>query len=202
MLMQQHEINILVIDDDRDICVFLKELLTEDGYNVKILTRPNRALREIREKTYHVIILDLKMPDIKGEDLLKEIKKVNSDISVIILTAYPSLKSAVETLKVNAFDYVRKPFKIDDLRKTIRNALRSRMLLIEQEKVLNIKIGKRLKGLRNGNKLTLKQLAERADLSVSLISQIERAESAASISTLNKIVTALSMRLKEFFKDI
>lgn len=200
--MKQHEINILVIDDDRDICVFLKELLTEDGYNVKTLTKPNRALREIRGKTYHVIILDLKMPDIKGEDLLKQIKKVNSDISVIILTAYPSLKSAVETLKTNAFDYVRKPFKIDDLRKTIKNALRSRMLLIEQEKVLNIKIGKRLKELRTGNKLTLKQLAERADLSVSLMSQIERAESAASISTLNKIVTALNMRLKEFFRDI
>ncbi len=200
--MKQHEINILVIDDDRDICVFLKELLTEDGYKVKILTKPNRALDEIRGKTYHVIILDLKMPGINGEDLLKEIKKVNSDISVIILTAYPSLKSAVETLKINAFDYVKKPFKIDDLRKTIKNALRSRMLLIEQEEVLNIKIGKRLKELRNENKLTLKQLAERADLSVSLMSQIERAESAASISTLNKIVTVLNIRLKEFFGDI
>ncbi len=201
-MKKQHEINILVIDDDRDICVFLKELLTEDGYNVKILTRPNRALHEIRGKTYHVIILDLKMPGINGEDLLKEIKKVNSDISVIILTAYPSLSSALDTLKRNAFDYVKKPYKINELRETIKKALRSKMLLLEQEEELNINIGRKLKELRHEKKLTLKQLAERADTSVSLISQIERAESAASLSTLHRIATALNISLKEFFQEI
>ncbi|MFQ5713570.1 MAG: response regulator [Candidatus Scalinduaceae bacterium] len=200
--MPQHKINILVIDDDKDMCSFLKEFLIKEGYNVKTLTRPDRALHEIREKTYHVITLDLKMANKRGEDLLKGIKKINSDIPVIILTAYPSLESAVETLKDNAFDYIKKPFKIDDIRKTIKKALRSRRLLIEKEEKLNIKIGERVKELRNENKLTLKQLAERTDLSVSLISQIERAESAASILTLSKIVTALNMRLEEFFQDI
>lgn len=200
--MPKHKINVLAIDDDKDICAFLKKLLTEEGYNVKTLTKPDRVLHEIREKIYHVITLDLKMANKRGEDLLKGIKKINSDIPVIILTAYPSMKSAVETLKDNAFDYIKKPFKIDDLRKSIKKALRSRLLLIEKEKVLNIKIGERVKELRNENKLTLKQLAERMDLSVSLISQIERAESAASVLTLNKIVTALNMSLKEFFQNI
>lgn len=200
--MQQHEINTLIIDDDKDICVLLKKLLTEDGYNVEISTRPKQALRKIREKTYHVIILDLKMPDINGLDLLTKIKKINSDISVIILTAFPSVDSAVQTLKADAFDYVEKPFNIDKLRKTIKTALRSRLLLIEPEERLNIKTGKRLRELRNGKKLTLKQFAERADLSVSLVSQIERVECAASISTLNKIVTVLNISLEEFFKNI
>jgi len=76
------------------------------------------------------------------------------------------------------------------------------MLLLKPEEELNMKIGKKVRELRSENKLTLKQLAERTNLSVSLISQIERAESAASISTLNKIVSALNISLKEFFGDI
>jgi DNA-binding NtrC family response regulator len=198
--MLQNEINILVIDDDKDVCEFLKKVLTEDGYNVNILTNPGRALHKMKAKTYHLIVLDLKMPHIRGEDLLKQIRKVNSDISVIVLTAYPSVDSAVQTLRNNACDYLKKPFKVDELRGTIRNTLRSKMLLTEPDDELNIRIGNRLRGFRNEKGLTIKQLAERVNLSVSLISQIERGESAASISTLNKIATALNMGLSEFFE--
>ncbi len=200
--MKHHNINILVIDDDEDICESLKKLLVTDGYSVKTITRPVYALRELKKKTYHLIILDLKMPEIRGEDLLREIRKVNPDISVIILTAYPSVDSAVQALQNHVFDYVKKPFKINDLRDTIRNALRSRMLLVEPEEELNMKIGKKVKELRVENRHTLKQLAERTNLSVSLISQIERAESAASISTLSKIVAALNITLKNLFEEI
>jgi len=159
------------------------------------------TLRELNKQLYHLIILDLKMPKIKGEDLLREIRKVNSDVSVIILTAYPSVDSAVQALQSHAFDYIKKPFKINELRDTVRNALKSKMLLLEPEEELNLKIGKKVRELRSENRLTLRQLAERTNLSVSLISQIERAESAASISTLNKIITALNICLKEFFED-
>lgn len=202
MIKEKRIINILVIDDNKELCLSLKELLTKDGYKVKTITKPTRALNEIRKNSYQLIILDLKMPDIKGEDLLKQIKKVNSDISVIILTAYPSLSTALKTLKSNAVDYVKKPFKIGDLRQTIENALRSKMLLLEQEEELNLKIGMKLRELRKERGLTLKQLAERTNLSVSLISQIERAESSASISTLNKLATTLDLSLKEIFQQV
>lgn len=198
--MQPHEINILVIDDDKDVCEFLKKFLSEDGYNINTLAKPDRALDRIKKKTYHLIILDLKMPHIKGEDLLTEIRKVNPDISVIILTAHPSVDSAVQTMKNNAFDYIKKPFKVDELRGTIRNALRAKMLLTEPDDEVNIKIGRKVRGLRNERRLTIKELAERANLSISLISQIERAESAGSISTLNKIAIALNTELREFFE--
>lgn len=198
--MQPHEINILVIDDDKDVCEFLKKFLSEDGYNINTLAKPDRALDRIKEKTYHLIILDLKMPHIKGEDLLTEIRKVSPDISVIILTAHPSVDSAVQTMKNNAFDYIKKPFKVDELRGTIRNALRAKMLLTEPDDEVNIKIGRKVRGLRNERRLTIKELAERANLSISLISQIERAESAGSISTLNKIAIALNTELREFFE--
>ncbi|GJQ59161.1 MAG: response regulator [Candidatus Scalindua sp. AMX11] len=200
--MQLNNINILVIDDDKDVCESLKKLLTQSGYNVNIITKPKRTLQELKKKAYHLIILDLKMPELKGEKLLSEIRKINSDILVIILTAYPSLDSAVKTLKDDAFDYIKKPFKINELREVVRKALRSKMLLLEPQEELNLKIGGKLREIRKERKLTLKQLAERAGISVSLISQIERAESAASISTLNKIVSILNIRLRDLFKDI
>ncbi|MBT3877756.1 MAG: response regulator [Candidatus Scalindua sp.] len=200
--MQKHDINILIIDDDKDICESLKKILVLDSYKIKTISKPKRALPELQKKTFHLIILDLKMPEIRGEELLIEIRKINPDISVIILTAYPSVDSAVQALQSHVFDYVKKPFKINELRDTVRNALRSKMLLLEPEEELNIKIGKKVRVLRGENRLTLKQLAERTNLSVSLISQIERAESAASISTLNKIVTALNISLKDLFENI
>jgi len=199
--MKKYDINVLIIDDDKDICNSLKKLFVIDGYKVKAITNPMHALKELNKQLYHLIILDLKMPKINGEDLLREIRNVNSDVSVIILTAYPSVDSAVQALQSHAFDYVKKPFKINKLRNTVRSALRSKMLLLEPEEELNLKIGKKVRELRTEDRLTLRQLAERTNLSVSLISQIERAESAASISTLNKIITALNMCLKEFFKD-
>ncbi|MHC4267619.1 MAG: helix-turn-helix domain-containing protein [Planctomycetota bacterium] len=200
--MKPYNINILVIDDDKDICESIKKLLTIDGFNVKTITRPLHTLRELKKQTYHLIILDLRMPEINGEELLREIRKVNPDISVIILTAFPSVDSAVQALQSQVFDYVKKPFNINDLRATIKKALRSKMLLLEPEEELNMKVGKKVRELRDANGFTLKQLAERTYLSVSLISQIERAESAASISTLNKIVAALNIKLKDLFEEI
>lgn len=200
--MKHYNINILVIDDDKDICESLKKILALDGYNVKTISRAKNALRELKKNRYHLIILDLKIPEVKGEDLLKEIRKLDSDISVIILTAFPSVDSAVQALQSHVFDYIKKPFKINDLRDKVKSALKSKMLILEPEEELNMKIGKKVRELRKEKKLTLKQLAEWTNLSVSLISQIERAESAASISTLNKIATALNIKLKDLLEEI
>jgi two-component system OmpR family response regulator len=200
--MKHHNINILVIDDDKDICDSLKKVLALDGYKIKTISTPKTVLRELGKSTYHLIILDLKMPEISGENLLKEIRKIDDDIAVIILTAYPSVDSAVQALQSQVFDYIKKPFKNNELRDKVRSALKSKSLILEPDEELNIKIGTKVREIRGKNRLTLKELAERTGLSVSLISQIERAESAASISTLNKIVTALNIKLKVLFQDI
>ncbi len=200
--MKHNNINILVIDDDKDICLALKKLFTLDGYKVKTISRPKNALRSIEKNTYHLILLDMKMPEMSGEELLDEIRKLDPDICVIVLTAFPSVDSAVHVFKNQVFDYIQKPFKIADLRDRVRSALKAKMLLMEPEEQLNQKIGMKVRELRSRNKLTLKQLAERTNLSVSLISQVERAESAASVSTLNKIVSALNIKLAYLFEDV
>ncbi len=143
--MKKYNINILVIDDDKDICDSLKKSLVTEGYKVKAISNPMHTFRELKKKEYHLIILDLKMPTIKGEDLLRDIRKINSDISVIVLTAFPSVDSAVQALQNQVYDYVKKPFKINELRETVRSALKSKMLLLEPEEELNLQVGKKVR---------------------------------------------------------
>ncbi len=196
------KIKILVVDDDKDVCDYLRQLLTEEGFRVKATTDPTQVIGYLKKDRYHLILLDLKMPKLGGVELMRQIRKIDSDIIVIVLTAYPSVASAVETMKQDAFDYLQKPFKVEELRDVITNAVRAKGLLTNLEERLNTEIGRRVRELRQEQKLTLKQLASRTGLSVSLISQIELAKSAASISTLYKIVTALGAPFSIFFEGV
>lgn len=196
------KIKILVVDDDKDVCEYLRQFLTEEGFKVKALTDSTRVTEELRKERYHLVLLDLKMPKLSGVELMEQIRKADSDIIVIVLTAYPSVESAVETMKQDAFDYLQKPFKVEELREVIVKAVRDKGLLTNLEERLNGEIGRRVRELRQDQKLTLKQLASRTGLSVSLISQIELAKSAASISTLYKIVTALGVTFSDFFQGV
>lgn len=196
------KLKIMVVDDDKDVCEYLRQLLTEEGFKVKATTDSTQVIGFLKKDRYHLILLDLKMPKLGGLELMRQIRKMDSDIIVIILTAYPSVESAVETMKQDAFDYLQKPFKVEELREVITNAVRAKGLLTNLEERLNKEIGRRVRELRQAQKLTLKQLASRTGLSVSLISQIELAKSAASISTLYKIVTALGASFSTFFEGV
>ena len=196
------KLKILVVDDDKDVCDYLKELLTEEGFKVKATTDPTQVIGYLKKDRYHLVLLDLKMPKLGGVELMRQIRRMDSDIIVIILTAYPSVESAIETMKQDAFDYLQKPFKVEELRDVITNAVRAKGLLTNLEERLNTEIGRRVRELRQEQKLTLKQLASRTGLSVSLISQIELAKSAASISTLYKVVTALGATFSTFFEGV
>jgi len=192
----------MVIEDDADLCEYLIELLTEEGYEVDAFQSPLEALDRLKNKVYHLVLLDLKMAEMNGVDVMKKIRKFDTDLCVIILTAYPSVDTAVETMKEDAFDYIKKPFDNQELKAVIDRAVRAKGLIVDHAKQVCIEIGNRLKDLRKKKNLTLKQLANRAGLSGSLISQIERAESAASISTLTKVSLALNAKMETFFKGI
>jgi DNA-binding NtrC family response regulator len=194
------KLKILVIDDDKDMCDFLTGFLTEEGYIVKTLNKGSKVISELKKENYQIVLLDLKMPDVKGEEVLKQIRKTDTDLCVIIITAYPSIDSAIETMKNEAYDYIKKPFKIAELREVIQSAVKRKGLVANPEEILNIEIGNKVRGLRKQQKLTLKQLAGRTGLSVSLISQIELAKTSASVSTLHKLARALNVDLVYFFE--
>jgi len=196
-MKNQPTIRILVIDDDEDVCSVIRDFLEGEGYEVTLLRDPAKAIDTVKNGHFHLVLLDLIMPKINGQTLLKQLKKADSDICVIILTAYPTIESAIDTLKNNAFDYVKKPIVFDEFKKIVDAALKKQGILRNLETEINQAIGYKIRGLRMQRELTLKQLAGRSNLSVSLISQIERAESSASLASLYKICERLEACLLE-----
>ncbi len=201
-MAQRMKLRVLVIDDDEDICLYLKEFLTREGYRVTTISKPLDALPEIREGRHQIVLLDVRMPEMDGVELLREIRAIDSDVCVIIMTAYPSVESAVDTMKSDAFDYLRKPFELEQLRAVIQRAVREKGLMIDAEERVNQLLGAKIRQLRKERSLTLKQLANKTALSVSLISQIELGKSAASVSTLRKLATALGVTMSYLFEGV
>ena len=189
----------LIVDDDPDICDYMELLLTQKGYRVKTLLDSTKAEEELRRDDYHILILDLMMPKLNGIELLEKVRKFDTDLSVIIFTGYPSVDTAVQSIKLGVDDYIRKPFELDEFNQTVEKILKKKGLLLNPEKQLLLTIGKRIRGARRNEQLTLKQMARRTGLSVSLLSQIERAETSASVLSLYKIATALNTRLTQLF---
>ncbi len=193
-------IKILVVDDDKDYNAYLTKFLLDEGYIVKGITKPLDTISTLEHEKVHIVILDLKMPHISGTELLKQIKSKFQNICVIILTGYPSFNTAVETMKFDAFDYLKKPFDLNDLRKSLSNAQKAYCLIGDSKNRLKASVGKKLKFLRKSRKITQKQLANRTGLSPSLLSQIENGQIAASLSTLDKLSSALNIKMSYFLE--
>ena len=196
------DIRILVVDDDQDSCELVDKILKKEGYRVASLTDGRKVDEELRKSDTHLAIVDLKMPDISGLDVVELIRHQDSDCAVILMTGYATLDSAVSALRGGVVDYLRKPVREDELLGAVRRALAAKGLALLPEEELHRNIGSAIRDLRKKRTLTLKQLAKRTGLSVSLLSQIERAESSASVTSLYKIAHALKIRLPELFSRV
>lgn len=189
----------LVIDDDADILEYLQDFLLAEGFEVTTLSDPTAAVERIRDEVFHLVVLDLMMPRISGLDLLAQIRAVDDDIAVIILTGYPTLDTATASIQHDVSAYIHKPFTPADFREVITRIAKKKGLVLRREDELHAAIGRQIRDLRKSRGLTLKQMARRTNLSVSLLSQIERAESSASVSSLFKVATALDVTLTDLF---
>ena len=124
---------------------------------------------------------------------------IDSDIAVVMFTAHPNLESAVASMKLDAVDYIKKPFNVDEFREVLARVMKKKGLARTPEEQLHRIIGDTIRSLRKQKELTLKQMSRRTGLSISLLSQIERAESSPSISSLYKIAVALDTRIQSLF---
>ncbi|WP_291323460.1 sigma-54 dependent transcriptional regulator [Desulfonatronospira sp.] len=126
--------HVLVIDDEKNYLLILETLLEEEGYSVTALYDPQMALDYLDESEVDVVITDMKMPGVSGQDILEHIQKHHSQIPVLIMTAYGSIDGAVEAMRCGAFDYITKPFSNDELMLSVRKA--ALLSKSEQEKRL------------------------------------------------------------------
>ena len=202
MAIQVPQVRILVIDDDKAICEYVTTILEKDGFSVKSIQNPLIAEEEVRQGSFHLIILDLMMPKMDGIEVLKRIRKLDSDVAVVIFTGFPNLDTAVQSMKLDAVDYIKKPFQVEELREVVARVMKKKGLARTPEEQLHKVIGDTIRTMRKDQKLTLKQMSKRTGLSVSLLSQIERAESSASIPSLYKIACALDARIQDLFGEL
>jgi YesN/AraC family two-component response regulator len=122
---------ILVIDDEKVVQEGCTRILTGDGYDVETSYTGQEGFKKMEEETYDLVIADLKMPGISGMEVLKKIKKNDPDISVIMITGYPTPETAVEAMKLGAFDYLPKPFTPAELISVVNKAIEEKKVLIE-----------------------------------------------------------------------
>jgi len=129
---------ILIIDDEEFIRENVQRVLNEDGYTVLGAAAAHQALEMVAEEDVDLVLLDLNLGTEDGIQVLKELKRIDQDLLVIIITGFGSVETAVEALKLGAFDYIKKPFKADALRVIVRLALQTQTL---KREVRNLRRG-------------------------------------------------------------
>jgi two-component system response regulator AtoC len=153
---------ILVCDDDETLCYLLKEQLLEEGPEVDIVYDGKFAIEAIKRTNYDVLLLDLNMREISGEEVLKFVKDYSTSLQVIILSAQGEMRKAIDCIKSGAYDFITKPYEFDDLLLTVGRALEHKELLVKTE-ILTKEISK--KGSENiiGNSSQLKKILNLAN---------------------------------------
>ncbi len=132
---------ILVVDDEESIREFLEIMLRKEGYEVTTAEDGQKGLDIIKKKSFDLVISDLQMPNMTGLELLKNVRDQYPDLLFMMITAFGTTETAVEAMKLGAYDYITKPFKIDEVRIVIGNALRSKNLEVEN-RTLKKELGK------------------------------------------------------------
>lgn len=118
--------NILIIEDDAAFCKMLQKFLTKHEYNVEVSFTAPDAKSKLKKNAFDLVLTDLRLPDCDGIQLLVEIKKINAQTPVIVMTGYAEVGTAVTAMKKGAYDYIAKPFTPDDIVQLITNALKEK----------------------------------------------------------------------------
>lgn len=119
-------LSILVIDDEDVICEACELVLSENGHAVTARNDGKAGLNAIRQGTYDILLLDMKLPDIDGMEILKTVQKEKPGLCIIVMTGYSSISNAVQAIKQGADDYLAKPFTEDELVQAIEKSCANR----------------------------------------------------------------------------
>lgn len=198
----RHHIKVLVIDDDPSVCKTVGLLLEDHGFRPRMFTDPEEAVRVAAEESFQIALVDLRMPTLDGVQVVERLKAIDDHMCCIVMTAYPNLDTATETMRQGTCDYIAKPFKQEELIESVERACRKLGLVYTDEEELNRLIGQRIRAERLRQNLTLRQLSDRTDLTTSQLSQVELGKNAASIWALARISNSLGQRLASLLSGL
>lgn len=114
---------ILVVDDESDMCEMLVTILYKEGYVTDMANNGKDAIKRVKDGGVDFVLLDIMMPEMGGIETLQQIKAVRPDIPVVMITAYATLKTAQESMRLGAYDYITKPFNLECVREVIKQGL-------------------------------------------------------------------------------
>jgi CheY-like chemotaxis protein len=197
-----NEVRILILDDDRDVCRVMEEALAPHDFKIDAVSDPALVEAALRGPGYHVIILDYVLPGLETSQVLDWIREHQPDANIIVVTAYPSIDSALNCLRARTYDYLTKPFQIAQFQRTVTRCLESKGLLRMSEAALRESLGTAIRERRKALGLTLAQMAQRTGVSLGYLSQIELGKNSASIETLYRISLGLGIKMAELFQTV
>ena len=119
---------ILLVEDNESLRAGIRVSLEESGYAVQEASTGEEAVQKLETDPFHVVVTDIRLGDLTGVDILKKAKEVNSETEVILMTAYATVETAVQALRLGAFDYIQKPFELEQLKHRVRTALKMRRM--------------------------------------------------------------------------
>jgi DNA-binding response OmpR family regulator len=196
------EVRLLVLDDDTSICRLIQAALGPSDFTVDTVSDPALMEAQLRGRPYHLIILDYVIPGLESDHVLSWVREHQPDASIIVVTAFPSIDSALHCLRAHTFDYLTKPFQVEHLQKSVTRCLEARGLLRLSEEALRETLGATIRERRKALGLTLAQMAQRTSVSLGYLSQIELGKNSASIETLYRIALGLRVRVADLFQAI
>lgn len=199
------EVRILVLDDDEAVCQIVRTALAGHEFVIHSVSDPAKMqdrLQTAAQECYHLVILDYVLPGLEPEQVFGWLRDHQPEASVIVVTGYPSIDSALNCLRARTYDYLTKPFQVSQLRQVVTRCLESKGLMRMSEEALRETLGAAIRERRKALGLTLAQMANRTDVSLGYLSQIELGKNSASIETLYRICLALGIRLAELFQVV
>ena len=199
------EVRILIVDDDEATGKVIETALQGYGFHIRRVSDPTEvhtALETTPEGSYHLILLDYVLPGLESEQVFAWVRDLQPEASIIVVTGYPSIDSALSCLRARTYDYITKPFQITQLRQVVMRCLESKGLLRMSEEALRESLGMAIRERRKALGLTLAQMANRTDVSLGYLSQIELGKNSASIETLYRICLALGIKMSELFTAV
>ena len=198
---EENALDIVALDDDADFREYISDTLASIGHRVRIASTAQNCYELIAESQPDILLLDMNMGRETGEQVLDTVRQRWAKLCVIVITGYPSLEAMRETFKRDVYDYITKPFSIDDLAAVLKQASSELGLGGTPQHRLRQDLGRQIRLARTEHGWTLKDLSESSGVSVSQLSSVERGAHLPSMESLLVIARALEARPSDWLRD-
>lgn len=202
-LQSSGDIRILVLDDEPATCAVIQAALASRDFVIETVSDPAMVETVLNRKgQYHLIIMDYVMPGLEPDQVFGWVRDHQPEANIVVVTGYPSVDSALSCLRARTYDYLTKPFQVDQLREIVIRCLESKGLLRMTEEALRESLGGAIRERRKSLGFTLSNVSEKTGVSLGYLSQIELGKNSASIETLYRICLALGIKMSDLFQAV